>query len=102
MLAQVLRLRVRLKFEHFVNKRGWVAPTAATVCVGGQHRGRRGAKSRSASSEVLPQWEELGTPEFLCHRLQTSMTRATVEDGTAGLGQTFCKGTSSGSRVIRP
>ena len=30
---------------------------------------------------------ELGTPEFFGHRLQTSMTRATVEDSTAGLGQ---------------
>ena len=32
---------------------------------------------------------ELGTPEFFGHRLKTSMTRATVDDGTAGLGQTL-------------
>ena len=38
------------------------------------------------NSEAL-QPGELGTLEFFGHRLQTSMTRATVEDSTAGLGQ---------------
>ena len=35
---------------------------------------------------------ELRTPEFFGHRLQTSMTRATVEDSTAGPGQTVSAG----------
>ena len=34
-----------------------------------------------------PTCGELGIPEFFCHRLHTSMTRATVEDSTAGAGQ---------------
>ena len=34
-----------------------------------------------------PTCGELGIPEFFGRRLQTSMTRATVEDNTAGLGQ---------------
>ena len=33
-----------------------------------------------------------GTPEFFCHRPQTSMTRASVEDRTADLGQTLRTG----------
>ena len=49
--------------------------------------------------------KELGTtttPEFFRHRLQTSMTRAAVEDSTAGLGQNPPYGTSSGWWVILP
>ena len=43
-------------------------------------------------SEALPPVGELGTPEFFGHRLQISMTRATVEDRTADLGQTLQTG----------
>ena len=32
--------------------------------------------------------------EFFCHRLGTSITRATVEDGTAGLDRTLRTGRS--------
>ena len=39
-----------------------------------------------------PTCREFGTPEFLGHGLQTSMTRATVDDGTAGLGQSLRTG----------
>ena len=39
-----------------------------------------------------PTCGKLGTPEFFGHRLQTSMTRATEEDSTAGLGQTLRTG----------
>ena len=47
-------------------------------------------------------WESLGYHEFFGRRLQTSMTRATVEDSTAGLGQTLRTGTSSGWWAILP
>ena len=56
------------------------APMAATLCVG---RVRRGSESRSDS----PTWWRLRTPVLLGHRLQTSMTRATVDDSTAGLAK---------------
>ena len=35
---------------------------------------------------------ELGISKFFGHRLQISMTRATAEDSTAGLGQTLRTG----------
>ena len=46
------------------------------------------------NSEALPPAGSLEppptpSPEFFGHRLQTSMTCATVEDSTAGLGQTL-------------
>ena len=39
-----------------------------------------------------PTFGELGIPEFFGRRLRASMTRATVEGGTAGLGQTIRTG----------
>ena len=62
--------------------------------MGGPHRGRRGTKSRSASPSTVRHshlWG-LGNPTFFDHQLQTLMTLATVEDRTAGLGQTLCTG----------
>ena len=44
------------------------------------------------NSEALPPVGELGIPEFFGRRLHTSMTPATVEDSTAGLGQTLRTG----------
>ena len=41
----------------------------------------------------------MGNPEFVGHRLQTSMTHATVEDSTAVLGQNTPYGTPSGWRL---
>ena len=58
-----------------------------SVCGRAIQRGRCRTKSRRAS----PQF---GTREFFGRRLQTSMARATVEESTAGLGQTL-RGTSS-------
>ena len=43
---------------------------------------------------------ELGTPEIFGHRLQTSVTRATEEDGTAGLGQTLRRGRPVGGLIF--
>ena len=68
------------------------APTAATLCVGG-HTQVVG-ELFPAVLHHLKQWNtptcgELGTLEFFGHRLQTLMTRATVEDGTARMGQTL-------------
>ena len=57
------------------------------------HRGRRGSQSHSASpqkkGEALPSVGSSEPLECSGHRLRTSMTRATVEDSTAGLGQTL-------------
>ena len=63
--------------------------TAATQCVGGPHRGRRELKLPVLHVEQRHShlWGARN-PQFLGHRLRTSMTRATVEDSTAGLGQT--------------
>ena len=58
---------------------------------GRPHRGRRGTQSRSASL-LNPSVGSSEPPEFFGHRLQTSMTPATVEDSTAGLGQTLRTG----------
>ena len=44
------------------------------------------------NSEALQLVGEFGIFEFFGHRRQTSMTRATVEDSTAGLGQTLRTG----------
>ena len=51
--------------------------TAATLCVSGPHRGRTGTASPST---VRHSHRELGIPKVFGRRLQTSMTRATVED----------------------
>ena len=42
---------------------------------------------------------ELGTSKFLCHRLQTSMTRATVEDSTEALVPTLRTASRGCARV---
>ena len=66
----------------------------SNMFIGGPHRGRSGTEARSASPETARHshlWRAL-TPEFFGHRLQTSMTRATVEESTAGLGQTLRTG----------
>ena len=57
-------------------------------------RGRMGTKSRSASPYTVrfSTCGQPGIPKFFSHRLRTSMTRATVEDSTAGLGQTLRTG----------
>ena len=60
-------------------------------------------KSRCASLEIVTHshlWRAQNPPKFFCHRLQPSMTRATVEDRTAGLGQNPPYWTSSGCMVI--
>ena len=49
------------------------------------------ARQRS-NSEAFPLVGSSEPPEFFGHRLQSSMTRATVEDSTAGLGQTLRTG----------
>ena len=43
-------------------------------------------------SALTPTCVEVGIPEFFGRRLQTSMTRATVKDSTAGLGQILVRG----------
>ena len=53
------------------------------------HGAASSPKSRSSNKKDLmaSACGELGTPEFFGRRFQTSMTRATVEESTAGLGQ---------------
>ena len=70
------------------------APGAATLCGGGPRRGRGGTQFRSVSLFTVRHSHLWGSrnPEFFDHRLQTSMTRATVEDSTTGPGQTFRTG----------
>ena len=63
--------------------RSGIAFPAATLCVGEPHRFRGGAESGSATCG------EFETPEFFSHRLQTSVTRETVEDSMACVGQTL-------------
>ena len=66
-------------------------PTVATLCVGGSHTEVVGDLNPAVlhlQQGGTPTCGELGIPEFLGRRLQTSMTRATVEASTAGLGQT--------------
>ena len=46
----------------------------------------------TSNSEAHPHGESLEPPRFFGHRLQSSMTRATVEDSAAGLGQALCVG----------
>ena len=68
------------------------ALTAATLCMGGPPRGRRGTQSRSASLWTVrhtPTCGELGLLEFFGHRLKTLVTCATVEDCLAVLCQTL-------------
>ena len=55
--------------------RSGTAFLAATLCVGEPHRFRRGTESLF--------------PRVFSHRLQTSVTRATVEGSTASVGQTL-------------
>ena len=52
--------------------------------------------------EALPLAGSSETPEFFGHRLQTSKTRATVEESTAGSGPRPPCGASSGWWVILP
>ena len=47
-------------------------------------------------------WTEGMAPEFFGHRHQSSMTRATAEDSTPGLGPNLPYGTSSGWWVTLP
>ena len=70
------------------------APGAATLCGGGPRRGRGGTQFRSVSLFTVKQSHLWGSrnPEFFDHRLQTSVTRATLEDSTTGPGQTFRTG----------
>ena len=64
------------------------APAAATLCVGRPHRVRKRTKSRMIYLQTLRRFDgELGTPEFFGHRLQNLMTRATLDEITAGLTQ---------------
>ena len=72
-------------------------PTSWSISVCGRatQRGRGRTASRSASLKTvrrLPLVVSSESPEFFGHRLQTSMARATVEDSTAGLGQTIRTG----------
>ena len=75
------RFEVRLRKDGGGVKIGIVHPSS--LC-GWATQKSWGTKARSASlnSEALPP-VGLGTPEFFCHRLQTSS--ATVEDSTVGL-----------------
>ena len=75
---------------------GRVQPLRRQPCV------RAPQRASTQKREALPPVESSEPPEFLGHRLQTSMTRAIVEDSTAGLGRTSRDGGSSGWWVILP
>ena len=65
------------------------------VCGRVPYRARSGTDSRSASPPTVRHshlWEARNLSEFFQHRLRTSMTRATLEHGTASLGQTLRTG----------